>query len=122
MAKKILLVDDDFNMLKLISSRLKAGGYEVITASDSIQAVTKAHQEKPDLIILDMRMPAGGGKTVYDNLKVSTKTSLIPVIFITAYPSDEMRQKVMNMGAEDFITKPFKPEELLSKVKKVLGE
>ena len=122
MAKKILVVDDEFNIVKTIVSRLKANNYDIAAAYDGIQAVQKAHEEKPDLIILDIRMPAGSGVTVYENLQMDVVTSFIPVIFITAYDDENTRKKVMEMGAADFIVKPFEAEELLSKIKKVFGE
>ena len=122
MAKKILIVDDDKQIVLLLASRLKANKYEIIAAYDAVQAVAKAFSEKPDLILLDIKMPAGGGISVMDNLSNSADTAVIPVIVITAYPSAEIQQKVKEMGAVDFISKPFKAEEVLLKVKKALGE
>jgi len=122
MPKKILIADDEPYMLKLIAARLKANNYEVVMASDGLYAVIKAHEEKPDLIILDIRMPVGGGMGVFENLRMTTDTMLIPIIFITAHPSEEIQRKVMEMGAEDFIAKPFDADELLAKVRKALGE
>lgn len=122
MAKKILIADDDVDMLILIASRLKANNYEVIVAKDGIQAIAETHKNKPDLIILDINMPAGSGISVFDNLRMTNDTLTIPVIFITGYSSEEMRYKAMEMGAADYITKPFNSEDLLSKIKKVLSE
>jgi len=122
MAKKILIVDDEPNIVKLLASRLMAHQYDVMMAYDGVQAIKKAREDKPDLIILDFKMPAGDGVTVFENLHVLGDTWLIPVIFITAYPSEEIRQKVLDMGAVDFLTKPFDAEELLDKVRKALGE
>jgi DNA-binding response OmpR family regulator len=122
MSKKILIADDESSILKLLTLRLKANNYEVIAASDGMQAVMRAHQDKPDLIILDIRMPAGGGMTVCGHLKESIETMAIPIIFITAHPSDELRQKAREMGVEDFIAKPFNDEELIAKIRKILGE
>ena len=122
MPKKILVVDDEINVIKVIASRLKANNYDVVTASDGTYAVKRALEEKPDLIILDIKMPAGGGISVFENLKRLDSTMMTPIIFITAYPTEEIKQKVLEMGAEDFVAKPFDPEELLTKVKKALGE
>jgi two-component system response regulator VicR len=122
MAKKILIVDDDKQIALLLGSRLKANKYEIVMAYDAWQAVAKAFKEKPDLIILDMKMPAGGGISVMENLRNSIDTALTPVIVITAYPSLEIRQKVKEMGAVDFISKPFKAEDVLSRIRKGLGE
>jgi DNA-binding response OmpR family regulator len=122
MAKKILIVDDDKQIVLLLASRLKANNYEIAVAYDALQAVAQAFSEKPDLILLDMKMPAGSGISVMDDLKNSTNTALIPVIIITAYPSIEIQQKVKEMGAVGFISKPFKAEDLLPRIRKVLGE
>ena len=122
MPKKILIADDEMHIVKLIATRLKANNYEVAVASDGMQATMKAHSEKPDLIILDIKMPAGQGLTVFENLQNSLETSFIPVIFITAHATDDIRQKAFEMGAVDFITKPFNADDLLNTVKKALGE
>jgi len=122
MPKKILVVDDEINILSLIVLRLQENNYEVFAASDGMQAVKFAHDRQPDLIILDLKMPAGGGMGAYEKLKMSTKTALIPIIFITAYGTEDIRQRLLDKGARDFITKPFKNAELLQKVKNILGE
>jgi DNA-binding response OmpR family regulator len=122
MAKKILIVDDDQQIVLLLASRLKANKYEIVVAYDAMQAVAKAFSEKPDLILLDIKLPAGSGISVMDNLRNSAATSVIPVIVITAYPSPEIQQKLIEMGAVDFISKPFKAEDVLSRIRKALGE
>ena len=122
MPKKILIVDDEINVIKVIASRLKANNYDVVSASDGTFAVKKAIEEKPDLIILDIRMPAGGGVSVFENLKRLDSTMMTPIIFITAHPTEEIKQQVLEMGANDFVAKPFDPEDLLVKVRKALGE
>jgi len=120
MPKKILVVDDEPNIVKLICSRLAANNYEVIAAYDGVQAIGKAHKEKPDLIILDIKLPAGTGISVYENLRNAAETATIPVIFITAYPEKDTKKKVLAMGANDFIAKPFKADVMLAKVKAAL--
>jgi DNA-binding response OmpR family regulator len=120
MPKKILVVDDEPNIVKMICSRLAANNYEVIAAYDGVGAVETAHKEKPDLIILDIKMPAGTGVSVYENLRNSANTAIIPVIFITAYPDKDIKKKVLEMGANDFIAKPFKADVMLTKVKEAL--
>ena len=122
MAKKILIVDDDPTILRLIATRLKANGYDVVMASDAVFAVRKAHEEKPDLIILDIKMPAGGGMSVIENLKMTANTMLIPIICITAEATPEVKRKAMELGADDFLAKPFHADELLARVRKALGE
>ena len=120
MPKKILVVDDEPNIVKMICSRLTANNYEVTVAYDGTTAVEKAHKEKPDLIILDIKMPAGTGISVYENLSNSADTAMIPVIFITAYPDEDIKKKVLEMGANDFVAKPFKADVMLSRVKGAL--
>jgi DNA-binding response OmpR family regulator len=122
MKKKILIVDDEPHIVSALSSRLTKAGYEVSIAYDAMQGVRIAHQDKPDLIILDMRMPAGGGMGVFENLKSSTHTALIPVIFITSYSNEQIKNEVLEKGAFDFISKPFDGAELMNKITKALGE
>ena len=122
MAKKILIVDDDKQIVLLLASRLKANKYEIVVAYDAMQAVAKAFTEKPDLILLDIKMPGGSGISVMDNLSNSAETAITPVIVITAYPSPEIQQKVKEMGAVDFISKPFKAEDILPRIRRALGE
>ena len=122
MPKKILVADDEQFILDLVVMRLQEANYEVFAASDGMQAVKMAHDSKPDLIILDVKMPAGGGLGTHETLRRSVHTSTIPIIFITAYDNEDIRRKVAEKGARDFIAKPFKNEELLTKVKNILGE
>jgi DNA-binding response OmpR family regulator len=122
MPKKILIVDDEADIVALLAMRLKAHGYEITVASDGVSAVARAHREKPDLILLDIKMPAGGGVATFENLKRSADTMIIPVIFITAYPDDDTKHKTLTMGAKAFIAKPFDANDVLAKVRKALGE
>lgn len=122
MAKKILIADDEPDVAKLLALRLKAHGYEVIIALEGIQALKRAHQENPDLIILDIRMPGLDGYSVFKNLHKSVDTAFIPVVFISALPPSEVEQKRLQLGADAFIRKPYESEELIAKVTKMLGE
>jgi DNA-binding response OmpR family regulator len=117
---KILIADDDRDILMLLASRLRANNYEVVTALDCSQAIKKAYSEKPDLILMDIRMPMVGGMRAFSNLKMYSRTENIPVIFITAYPGKEVEQEAREMGAADFIAKPFETNQLLLKIRKVL--
>jgi DNA-binding response OmpR family regulator len=121
MAEKILIIDDEPHILRLLASRLRANHYEVIAASNTSQGFRAASEEKPDLILLDIRMPGKDGLSLFDNLKGSTLTSDIPVIFITAYPQKNVRESVLALGAVDFIAKPFNADDLLKKVEKTLA-
>lgn len=122
MPKKILIVDDEPQIALLLNARLRANGYAVMVAYDALQGFRTAIHELPDLILLDIRMPAGGGAGLFENLRNNVKTSLIPVIFMTAHPNEDIEKACLDSGAQDFIAKPFNPEDMLKKVKKALGE
>ena len=120
--KKILVVDDEPQIVQVIQISLEYCGYEVITAFSGNQAISKARSEKPDLVLLDVKMPVESGIGVFEILRSISNTSLIPVIFITASANEEVKEKVLGMGAQDFIYKPFNKNDLLAKVKNALGE
>ncbi|MCF7887407.1 MAG: response regulator [Candidatus Omnitrophica bacterium] len=122
MAKKILICDDNLDLAKSVAMRLKASGYEVFLAGDGFQSVSLAHQKNPDLIILDIKMPAGDGCTVYKNLQSSINTKLIPVMLFSALPISEVKEKTKQLGAADCLTKPCDLSELVSKVQKILND
>lgn len=120
MPKKILIADDDAALVKMVSARLLQKGYKVVTAFDAIQVQSVALAENPDLILLDVKMPAGTGRNALVTLKASTRTFSIPVIVMTAYPDEEIRKFADEEGAVDFIQKPFKIEDLLSSIERIL--
>lgn len=119
MKKRILVVDDEKSIVRLLSIRLHSQNYEVLTAYDGSQCVKVAKAEKPDLILLDIKMPSGSGIKAFENLQNFKETKDIPVIFITAYPKPELKDLVFEMGATGFVTKPFNGELLMSRIKKV---
>ncbi len=118
--KKILIVDDERDIVKALTIRLQGAGYDVVTAFDGAQGVFMAHKEKPDLIILDIRMPAGNGFGVAERLKRSDHTLTIPVIFLTGSPETNAEEKARAVGARFYIKKPYDPEELLDAIKRAL--
>lgn len=122
MAKKILIVDDDQQIVLLIGARLRANQYEIVVANDAVQAISKARMEKPDLILLDNRMSGGSGLSVLATLRQRMDTILTPIILITAYPSEKIKEEAMEKGATDFIGKPFDANDLLGKIRKAFGE
>jgi DNA-binding response OmpR family regulator len=122
MPKKILIADDDQDTVSFLASMLKANKYDVVVAFDGMQTIAVAHKEKPDLILLDIMMPVRSGIHIFENLKISTLTAITPVIFITGIVNAEIRQKALEMGAADYVVKPFETEYLLSKIRKALGE
>jgi DNA-binding response OmpR family regulator len=120
--KRILIVDDERDIVKALMIRLQGAGYDVVTAFDGAQGVFMAHKEKPDLIILDIRMPAGNGFSVAQRLKRSIHTFTIPVIFLTGSPDKDAEEKAMALGARFYIKKPYDPEELLDAIRRALEE
>src|SRR4030042_6507197 len=110
--KKILIVDDERDIVKVLVIRLESSGYEVISAFDGAQGVFMAHKENPDLIILDIRMPAGDGFSVAEKLKESTDTFTIPVIFLTGSPEMNSEGRDRALGARFYVKKPYDPEDL----------
>jgi DNA-binding response OmpR family regulator len=118
--KKILVVEDERDIVKALTIRLQGAGYDVVAAFDGAQGVFMAHKEKPDLVILDIRMPAGDGFSVADRLKRSTHTLDIPIIFLTGSPEVNSEERAMQSGARFYIKKPYDPEELLDAVRRAL--
>ena len=116
MKKRILVVDDEPNIVRLLSLRLGANNFDVLVAYDGYQCVEVAKEELPDMILLDIKMPLGGGIKAFETIKNLNSTKNIPVIFITAFPSVEVKRQVMSMGAEDFVSKPFNSDMLIEKI------
>jgi len=120
MARKILIADDEPDVTKILGLRLKAGGYDVVTAQDGEEAIRVAHEEKPDLIILDVRMPGKDGYAVFQELRAVEDTKSIPVLFFSALQPEQFEQKAIPLGANGFISKSVDPAEILSKIAAVL--
>jgi CheY-like chemotaxis protein len=116
MGKKILVVDDDNALLLLLSRRLSQAGHQILTALDASQAVRQATREIPDLILLDIKLPAGGGTGVLKTLKSSSRTMQIPVIVMTASEDPALRGEVEAFGPEDFLIKPLDIDGLIKKI------
>jgi CheY-like chemotaxis protein len=107
MMPKILIADDSRLYVHLISGWLHDRGFEVVVASDAIQAFVIATQRQPDAVILDISMPGGSGIDVLKKLKLSTKTKHIPVLVVTGNAGNEMRSLVKRLGAADLLEKPL---------------
>jgi DNA-binding response OmpR family regulator len=118
--KRILVVDDEKDFVAMLKLRLEANGYEVIPAFDGIQGVLSAKREKPDLIMLDVMMPAGGGYIACEGLQKSSDTRSIPIIFLTAKSQSGDVAKAYSVGGKYYLTKPYEPELLLETVKEAL--
>ncbi len=121
MAKEqILVVDDEEDILELITYNLMKEGYHVITAVSGEAAISRAHKEKPDLILLDLMLPGVDGLDVYRELKKKQDTSQIPIIMVTAKTEDADIITGLELGSDDYVTKPFSPKVLLARIKAVL--
>ncbi|MBI5400132.1 response regulator [Candidatus Saganbacteria bacterium] len=121
MSRKILLIEDEAAMSEAIKLRLEANGFTVIAAFDGQEGLTKARQEKPDLIILDVMLPKMDGFVVCRMLKFDEKYARIPIIMLTARTQSKDIEQGKEMGADAYMTKPFKSEELLKKIRELLG-
>jgi len=119
MGKKILIVDDDSDFVLLLTKKLTKAGHHVLTAFDGSQAVQMAHRESPDLVLLDIKLPAGGGAGVLKNLQRSAKTLNIPIIAMSASDDPETRKSVADYSLEGFLKKPFDFGDLLRKVEEL---
>lgn len=122
MSKKILIADDEPDVLFMTAFSLRTvGGFEVIEARNGLEAVEKAQQMHPDLIVLDIKMPRMNGYDACRRLKEIPELRDVPVIFLSAKGQRQEIEEGLSAGAADYILKPFAPEELISKVRKVLG-
>ena len=119
-ASKILVVDDEQDIVIIIGKVLEKSGYEVITANDGLECLDKVSEESPDLILLDNIMPNMNGPAVLSKLKASKKTADIPVIMVTALADREYIVGAQEGGAVEYIIKPFDYTVLLEKIAQVL--
>jgi two-component system alkaline phosphatase synthesis response regulator PhoP len=122
MAKTILIADDEPGVVKILGMRLMANGYNVIVAYDGASTIELARKAELDLIILDIKMPCTNGYSVFEDLKASAKTMLIPIVFFSALPPEQVREKAAQLGADGFISKSADPDEILAKVTEILGQ
>jgi len=119
--QKILVVDDEKELIALVSLHMKMAGFEVFTAANGEKALELSREEKPDLIILDLMIPKIDGWQVCEQLREDPATKDIPVIMLTARTQIEDKLKGFEAGADDYVTKPFSPRELVARVKRVLA-
>ena len=121
MNKKILIVDDEMYILNILDFSLESEGFEVVTASNGEEALTKALDVQPDLIVLDVMMPKIDGFEVCRALKNKAETKKIPVILLTAKDRDKDREKGDEVGADLYMTKPFSPSRLIEQIQDLIG-
>jgi two-component system phosphate regulon response regulator PhoB len=118
---RILVVDDEPEAVELLEFNLKKAGFEIITALDGAQAVRQARSGSPNLIVLDLMLPEIDGLEVCKMLRRDPATARIPIIMLTAKAAEVDRIVGLELGADDYVTKPFSPRELVLRVNKVLG-
>ena len=115
---KLLVVDDEFNILELLATSLRFAGFEVVTAGNGREALEKAHAENPDLIVLDVMMPGMDGFEVTRRLRENGTTT--PVLFLTAKDATEDKVTGLGAGGDDYVTKPFGLEEVVARIRAIL--
>ena len=122
MAKgKILIIEDDPDISGLLGLRLKRDGYETAFASDAVTAMTVARKERPDLIVLDIGLPGGGGLVVMERLRAVAPLAHVPVVVVSARDPATTEQEVLRAGAQAFIPKPIDMDRLFGAVRAALG-
>ncbi len=121
MNKKILIVDDEPAIIRLLSLRLKHSNYDVFEAYDGLECIRVAEKELPDLILLDIQMPHCDGLTAYTRLAENENTKNIPVLFMTAFPKPEILNKVKTMGAKGCISKPFVSKDFEESIRRAIS-
>ena len=119
---KILVVDDERNMVRLLQVNLEREGYEVVTAFDGMEGLQKARTENPDLVLLDITMPRMDGFEVLNVLKANMDTSDMPVVILTARSKDADVFQGYETGADAYLTKPLHPNELTAVIRKMLNK
>ena len=120
MKPKVLIVDDEPDALELVAFNLKSAGMDVVTAADGAEALKKARAVVPDAIVLDLMLPEVDGVEVCKILRRDPKTSAIPIVMLTAKAAETDRVVGLELGADDYVTKPFSPRELVLRVKRLL--
>src|SRR5690242_21363050 len=118
---KILIVDDDPDLRQALRLRLRANHYDTVSASDGYSAIAQAYKERPDLIILDLGLPAGNGFVVLDRLREDDKLSAIPVLVLTAREPNGNEDRALKAGAVAFFQKPVDNAELMQAIQSTLA-
>jgi len=120
--KRLLLIDDDPNLILLVKDYLEFRGYDVITAENGREALEVLEQDLPDMIICDVMMPEMDGYSLVKHVREDSRTSWIPILFLSAKGQSQDRVKGLNTGADVYMVKPFEPEELVAQVESSLKQ
>jgi DNA-binding response OmpR family regulator len=119
---KILIIDDDPVARRVLHAALIAKNYQTIIASDAMAAISEAQRSRPDLILLDLGLPAGGGMLVLQRLASFPRLAVIPVVVISGQDPAAAAQPALDAGARAFLPKPVRPEDVVAKVEELLGK
>lgn len=120
MTKKILIIEDESDLSKVIRKRLVDAGFLVEVASDAYQGISASQKFRPDLIVLDLGIPAGGGVGFLDTMQKSTIIKFIPVIVLTAQRDEQIKAEVLKREVAAYMEKPYEPEKLLETINRIL--
>lgn len=118
----VLLVEDDPDIRHLVSDKLSAGGLDVVEAANGVEALDRARRHRPDVIVLDVRMPRLSGLDVCRELRAGAGTADVPIIMLTARSQPLDIAQAYAAGATDYVVKPFSPRDLLDRVRSAVGE
>ena len=119
--RRVLVVDDEEDIAELISFNLRGAGFDVVTAGDGAEALLRAAETHPDIILLDVMLPEMDGFAVCEMLRRSPENARTPVIFVTSWSSEDARVLGLEFGGADYVVKPFSPKELVLRVRAVLN-
>jgi DNA-binding response OmpR family regulator len=120
--KKVLIVEDDADVCRGLHVLLKANDYDTVFAGDSVSALSEARRQRPDLIILDLGLPAGDGFIVLERLRANANLSVIPVIVVSARDVHANKERALKAGARAYSQKPWNDDELLESIAQLAGE
>jgi DNA-binding response OmpR family regulator len=119
--KKILIIEDDEVLGKILNDDLSKAGFMVIKTVDATQGQQTVSVSKPDLILLDLMLPAGNGVELLRNLRVSTLTQGIPIIVMTSFRDEEVKKEIEAVGVQGFLYKPFESDQMIKEINRILS-
>lgn len=120
--RKVLIVDDDVDLQRALSVRLKASGFDLVVARDGLQAVTMARREKPDAILVDLGLPGGDGFSVIERIQQMEPLRMIPIVVLSARDPAAFEKRARELGAVAYLQKPAVPAELVQTLRVAIGD
>ena len=121
MGKRVLLIDDSTELVALLTAKLTKAAFEVRAAFDGMYGLREALRFVPDVIVLDLTFPGGGGLPILERLKTNLRTKMIPVLVLTAVEDEDIEMQAFNLGASAYALKPIKPDDLVNEVNRLLA-